>query len=82
MPKTTIEIDPHKAAVARRILGARTLRETVDRALDGVIRRDARLRSIDRLQRRDGLDLDDPRDARGGGAELIARRLSGRWTAS
>ena len=58
MPKTTIDIDPRKAARARRLLGTTTLRETVDRALDAVIRDDARRRTVERLERMDGLDLD------------------------
>lgn len=58
MPKTTIDIDPRKAARARRLLGAATLRETVDRALDVVIRDDARRRTIERLERMQGLELD------------------------
>ncbi len=57
MPKTTIDIDSQKATKARRLLGTQTLRETVDRALDVVIQDDARRRSIDRLERMDGLDL-------------------------
>jgi len=61
MPKTTIDIDPRKATKVRRLLGTRTLRETVDRALDAVIRDEARRRAIERLERMEGLDLDKPR---------------------
>lgn len=38
MAKTLIDIDPDKLARVQEILGARTKRETVDRALDEVIR--------------------------------------------
>ena len=61
MPKTTIDIDPHKATKVKRLLGTRTLRETVDRALDAVIRDEARRLAIERLERMEGLDLDKPR---------------------
>ncbi|MEK7862234.1 MAG: type II toxin-antitoxin system VapB family antitoxin [Chloroflexota bacterium] len=61
MPKTTIDIDPKKATKVKRLLGTQTLRETVDRALDAVIQSDARRRSIERLERMDGLDLDKER---------------------
>ena len=38
MAKTLIDIDPEKLARVQEILGAKTKRETVDRALDEVIR--------------------------------------------
>ncbi|MEI6620465.1 MAG: type II toxin-antitoxin system VapB family antitoxin [Actinomycetes bacterium] len=38
MAKTLIEIDADKLARVQEILGAKTKRETVDRALDEVIR--------------------------------------------
>lgn len=38
MAKTLIEIDPDKLSRVQEILGAKTKRETVDRALDEVIR--------------------------------------------
>ena len=42
----------------KEILGTTTLRETVDRAFDEVIMRAARERTIQRLQKMAGLDLD------------------------
>lgn len=57
---TTIEIDEAKLAGAKRVLGTRTLRETVDRSFDEVLARAAREKSITRLQEMDGLDLDQP----------------------
>jgi Arc/MetJ family transcription regulator len=57
---TTVEIDEAKLAEAMSILGTRTLRATVDRAFDEVLARDAREKSIARLQSMDGLDLDKP----------------------
>ena len=56
----TIEIDERKLAEVKRLLGTQTLRETVDRSFDEVLARDARRRDIDRLQRMEGLDLDEP----------------------
>ncbi len=57
---TTIEIDVAKFEEVRRELGTRTLRETVDRAFDEVLRRVAAEESIERLQKMKGLDLDKP----------------------
>jgi hypothetical protein len=48
-------IDREKAADAKKILGTRTLAETVDRALDEVIRLDARRRLLRRIEREGGL---------------------------
>lgn len=58
---TTIEIDQVKLANVKGILGTATLRETVDRSFDEVITRAARERSIERIQKMDGLDLDKPK---------------------
>jgi hypothetical protein len=48
-------IDRRKAAEAKKILGTRTLTETVDRALDEVISLDARRRLLRRLEREGGI---------------------------
>ena len=48
-------IDREKAAAAQRILGTRTLAETVDRSLDEVIRLDARRRLMRRIEREGGI---------------------------
>ncbi|HEV2249152.1 MAG TPA: hypothetical protein VGT60_01430 [Candidatus Limnocylindria bacterium] len=42
----------------RELLGTVTLRETVDRSFDEVLVRAARARSVERLRKMDGLDLD------------------------
>jgi Arc/MetJ family transcription regulator len=57
---TTIEIDETKLAGVKRVLGTRTLRETVDRSFDEVLARAAREKSITRLRKMEGLDLDKP----------------------
>ena len=48
-------IDREKAAAAQGILGTRTLAETVDRALDEVIRLDARRRLMRRIEKEGGI---------------------------
>lgn len=60
MVKTTLAVDEKKVEAAKRILGTRTLRETVDRALEGVLALEARRKAIARLRRMKGLDLDKP----------------------
>lgn len=57
---TTVEIDEAKFAEARRVLGTRSLRETVERSFDEVLARDAREKTIERLRTMKGLDLDKP----------------------
>lgn len=53
--KTSMAIDRKKAAEAKRILGTRTLTETVDRALDEVISLEARRRLLRRIEREGGI---------------------------
>ena len=60
MAKTTLDVDDAKVEAAKQVLGTRTLRDTVDRALDSVIAADTRRRTIERLRRMEGLDLDKP----------------------
>ena len=57
---TTIEIDEDKFRAAQSILQTSTLRDTVDRAFDEVIARDARAKTIAQLRTMDGLDLNKP----------------------
>lgn len=58
---TSVEIDEAKLAGVKRVLGTRSLRETVDRSFDEVLSRAAREKSIERLRNMEGLDLDRPR---------------------
>lgn len=60
MRKTTLEIDDAVLAEARRILGTRGIKDTVDAALREVRVQDARRGLIRQLGELDGLDLDDP----------------------
>lgn len=58
--KTTLLVDDRKIARARKILGTKGIRDTIERALDEVLVLDARVRHIERLRKMDGLDLDKP----------------------
>ena len=60
MSKTTLEVDDAKVEMAKSILGTKTLRETVDRALEAVLVQAARRSTIERLRSMNGLDLDKP----------------------
>jgi Arc/MetJ family transcription regulator len=53
--KTSLVIDRQKVADAKKILGTETLAETVDRALDEVIRLEARRRLLRRIEREGGI---------------------------
>ncbi len=53
--KTSLVIDREKLAKARKILGTSTLAETVDGALDEVIRLEARRRLMRRIERDGGI---------------------------
>ena len=60
MRRTTLDIDEELLARASAILGTRGLKATVQRALEEVVAREARRPFAERLQARDGLELDDP----------------------
>jgi Arc/MetJ family transcription regulator len=60
MHRTALDIDDDLLARASAILGTRGLKATVRRALEEVVAREARRRFAERLQARDGLELDDP----------------------
>lgn len=60
MSKTTVDVNDEKVEEVKAVLGTRTLRDTIDRALDTVLTVSARQRLIERLRRMDGLELDDP----------------------
>lgn len=53
-------IDDELIARARRALGASGLKDTIDCALQQVVALDAGRRFITRLEKMDGLDLDNP----------------------
>ncbi len=58
--KTSFEVDFAKVDAARDILGTTTLTDTVDLALDGVIKLEQRQRLVELLFDSDALQLDDP----------------------
>jgi Arc/MetJ family transcription regulator len=53
--KTSLTIDHGKAAEVRKILGTKTLVETVDAAFDEVLRLAARRRLMERIRRDGGI---------------------------
>lgn len=58
MDKTSLVIDRAKVAEAREILGTKTLADTVDAALDEVLRLEKRRRVMDRIRKQGGLGPD------------------------
>jgi Arc/MetJ family transcription regulator len=53
--KTSLVIDREKLAQAKQILGTKTLAETVDAALDEVVRLAARRRLMERIRKQGGI---------------------------
>lgn len=70
--KTALLIDEELVAQVKEILGTATTTETLTEAMREVIRVRGRARHLERLHRREGLDLDDPEVMRG------AWRIGGR----
>ena len=60
MRKTTIEIDDELVQRAGAVLGTRGLKATVQRALEEIVKRDLRVRHLERLREMRGLELDKP----------------------
>ncbi len=58
--KTSFEVDFDKLEAARELLGTRTLTETVDAALEEVVRREKRRELVDLLFEPGVLEIDDP----------------------
>ncbi len=58
--KTSFELDFAKLEEARAILGTRTITETVDAALDEVVKREGRRKLVDLLFAPGVLAIDDP----------------------
>lgn len=61
MAKKLVDIDEETLARAREILGADTMKQTVNEALAEVVRAAERRAHAARLVSMDGLDLDDER---------------------
>ena len=60
MHRTTLVFDQRKLAKARRLLGTKGIKDTVERALDEVIAFESRRLAVEQLRTMAGLDLDDP----------------------
>ncbi len=58
--KTSFDIDPGKVNAAKEILGTKTMTETVDAALDEIVKRQQRRELLDLLFDSDEIELDDP----------------------
>ncbi len=58
--KTSFEVDFAKVDAARDILGTKTVTETVDAALDEVVKREQRRKLVELLHTPGMLDLNDP----------------------
>lgn len=58
--KTSFEIDTDKVAAAKEILGTKGLTDTVDAALDEIVKRRGRKRLIELLSDPSTSDLADP----------------------
>jgi Arc/MetJ family transcription regulator len=56
--KTSMVIDRKKLAEAREILGTKTIADTVDAALDNVVRREKRRHLMDYIRERGGIGPD------------------------
>ena len=58
--KTSVEINEELLESVRRILDTSTVKETVERAFQEIVRREARREEIESLRTMRGMDLDNP----------------------
>lgn len=63
--KTSFEVDTDKVEAAKEILGTKTLTDTVDAALEEIVKRKQRLELLDLLFDPKALALNDPEVMRG-----------------
>ncbi len=68
MRRTSLEIDEDRLTRAQQVLGTKGVKDTIDRALDEVLRADLRRRLAERLRTGEGIDR---------GEEILA--ASRRW---
>ena len=61
MSKRLVDIDDDLLQAASMVLGASTMKEAVNRALESVVLADRRHHHADRLERMQGLELDKPK---------------------
>ena len=58
--KTSVEINEELLESVRRILATSTVKETVERAFQEIVRREARREEVESLRTMRGMDLNDP----------------------
>lgn len=63
--KTSFEIDTEKVDAAKRVLGTKTMTETVDAALDEIVKRQGREKLLELLSTPGLLELDNPEVMKG-----------------
>ena len=68
--KTALLLDQELVKQVQEILGTSTTTQTLDEALREVIRVRGRARGLERLRRREGMDLDDPEVMKGAWRQL------------
>jgi Arc/MetJ family transcription regulator len=56
MRRTSLEIDERQLERAQRVLGTKGVKDTIDRALDEVLRADLRRRLAERVRTGEGVD--------------------------
>jgi Arc/MetJ family transcription regulator len=56
MRRTSLEIDEEQLARAQSVLGTKGVKDTIDRALDEILRADLRRRLADRVRTGEGID--------------------------
>jgi Arc/MetJ family transcription regulator len=63
--KTSFEIDTEKVDAAKRVLGTKTMTETIDAALDETVKRRGREKLLELLSTPGLLELDNPEVMKG-----------------
>lgn len=63
--KTSFEVDTEKVDAAKEILGTKTMTETVDAALDAIVKRRQREKLLELLDTPGALELDNPEVMKG-----------------
>ena len=63
--KTSFEVDPEKVDAVKEILGTKTMTETVDAALDEIVKRRQREGLLELLDTPGAFALDDPEVMKG-----------------
>ena len=59
MRRTSLEIDEERLVQAQRVLGTKGVKDTIERALDEVLRSDLRRRLAERIRTGEGIDRGD-----------------------